>query len=82
MNARLRETQKAPLRKIIRQGKRLVEKCRDSGQEIIGQLEVLECGHKAIPRSDIFGETNASRRRCRKCLKETVPARLPKTENR
>lgn len=29
--------------------------------------EVLECGHRQTPRVDAFGETNAIRRRCRKC---------------
>lgn len=35
----------------------------------IGRLiEVLECGHEQGRLSDAFGETNASRRRCLKCL--------------
>jgi hypothetical protein len=29
--------------------------------------EVLECGHAAHIKSDFMGETNAYRRRCRKC---------------
>ncbi len=32
--------------------------------------EVLECGHQQNPRTDIYGETNAARRRCRKCAQE------------
>lgn len=31
------------------------------------QMEVLECGHKQYPVRDIYGETNAYRRRCKKC---------------
>jgi hypothetical protein len=29
--------------------------------------EVYECGHVALPKSDIYGETNAVKRRCRFC---------------
>lgn len=29
--------------------------------------EYLECGHRVIQKSDIYGPTNATRRRCRKC---------------
>lgn len=29
--------------------------------------EELECGHLMYPRSDMLGETNTVRRRCRKC---------------
>jgi hypothetical protein len=31
--------------------------------------EHLECGHYQPPVSDIYGETNAYRRRCRQCPK-------------
>jgi hypothetical protein len=31
--------------------------------------ELLECGHVAHPKKDIYGETNAVRRRCWKCAK-------------
>ena len=30
-------------------------------------LELLECGHTQLPKSDIIGHRPASRRRCRKC---------------
>lgn len=33
-------------------------------------FEVLECGHRQLPRSDFVGETNVERRRCRQCGKE------------
>lgn len=31
------------------------------------RMEAYECGHVAMPKSDIVGETNAARRRCRRC---------------
>lgn len=35
-------------------------------------LEVLECGHTKVIRTDMYGEeTEAVRRRCRKCTNET-----------
>jgi hypothetical protein len=30
-------------------------------------VELLECGHWIHKRQDIFGESHATRRRCRKC---------------
>lgn len=53
-----------PLRKIVEY------------QEIqVGRIgtvihELLECGHLVLPKQDIFGPTNAVRRRCRHCVKE------------
>lgn len=32
--------------------------------------EVLECGHRQRPRSDMIGQYDAVRRRCRQCPKE------------
>ncbi len=32
-------------------------------------IEVLECGHEQAERQDIYGATNAYRRKCRNCLK-------------
>jgi hypothetical protein len=29
--------------------------------------EVLECGHRVVPREDFIGPTNATRRRCYQC---------------
>jgi len=40
--------------------------------------EVLECGHTQRPVTDIYGETVAYRRRCRKC-KEGKPVDLDPT---
>ena len=34
--------------------------------------EQLECGHLVVERQDIYGPTNASRRRCRKCQQEQL----------
>lgn len=38
-------------------------------------LELLECGHAQAAVKDIYGETNATRRRCRGCAlgREVVP---------
>lgn len=48
----------APLRKIV-----------DHSTNSHGtQIDVLECGHELHLRYDIYGATNAVRRRCRKCL--------------
>jgi hypothetical protein len=54
-----RETNSYPLRKIVGY----------AGDKKYPALtyELLECGHKMLPRRDMFGETNAYRRRCRKC---------------
>ena len=30
--------------------------------------ERLECGHEVSVKQDIYGETNAARRRCKQCL--------------
>lgn len=49
------ERQKSPLRKIV-------------GHEDF--KEILECGHRQYPVTDIYGETNAVRRRCWQCRKE------------
>jgi hypothetical protein len=36
-------------------------------------VEVLECGHEQREKQDIYGPTNAYRRRCRQCAKEARP---------
>ncbi len=39
--------------------------------ERTGDFQVkLECGHTANPSTDIYGETNPVRQRCRKCYEE------------
>ena len=49
-----------PLRKIVREfiGKHGVQK------------EELECGHVVNRKSDIYGPTNAYRRRCSQCARD------------
>lgn len=55
----------APLRKVVRYEERI--------RGIYGSTrtwEVLECGHRQIPKKDKFGHlTKPLRRRCRRCLK-------------
>jgi len=47
----------APLRTIVDE--------RNDGHGRI--IEVLECGHEQPRKNDIYGPTNALRRRCRRC---------------
>lgn len=35
------------------------------------ERESLSCGHIVTRKQDIFGSTNAYKRRCKQCLKET-----------
>jgi uncharacterized UBP type Zn finger protein len=60
-----------PLRKIV--GERMVPILLASGKEseYLVRHEVLECGHTMPPRADFVGETNAGKRRCRQCWKES-----------
>jgi hypothetical protein len=58
----------APLRKIVSYED--VDVSLTPGSRMVLQHEKLECGHTQLPLHDIFGETNADRRRCVKCLKE------------
>ncbi len=48
----------------------------EGGTEILARREVLLCGHIVRVVEDIYGETNAYRRRCRKCgnLRDRVNA--------
>ena len=52
---------KYPLRKII--GTKPHERLTNISHE------VLACGHLAALKNDIYGETTATKRRCRKCAK-------------
>jgi hypothetical protein len=59
----------APLRKII--GTDHVPSSQYFNRaEMPGEtrVELFECGHWKMPKQDFYGETNAYRRRCRKCL--------------
>lgn len=60
-----------PLRKIV--GTRMVEILLADGKPsgVKSFTEVLECGHTMRPREDFAGETNATKRRCRQCYRET-----------
>jgi len=50
-------SKKRPLRLVV-----------DAYQNEYGaQVERLECGHVIARKQDIYGYTNAHRRRCRKC---------------
>lgn len=49
-----------PLRKVMSEG------VNEHGV----QTETLECGHTIRRKKDLFGHTNAFRRRCRHCKKE------------
>ena len=61
-----------PLRKIVGH-----EQVSIGVYDTVGELfvtrERLECGHLVRPTEDIFGETNASSRRCRGCGDEQEP---------
>jgi hypothetical protein len=43
--------------------------------------EVYECGHVRPPKRDIYGETNAARRRCELCARG-VPAHVDPADAR
>lgn len=58
---------KYPLRKIVGYTEELICKSSLDGSNISIVREKLECGHLANIKQDIYGETNAYRRRCKKC---------------
>lgn len=60
------QNKKYYLRKIV---KRFVETEKIGDWTYDRVKELLECGHSQSPKSDIYGETNAARRRCLKCPK-------------
>jgi hypothetical protein len=51
------DTVSLPLRKIVA----------EENDQYGRVVEVLECGHKQTQKEDIYGPTNAYKRRCRKC---------------
>lgn len=53
-----RKVNRHPLRRVV--GERYDQR---TGRII----ETLECGHEVPRKQDIIGETNAVRRRCRRC---------------
>lgn len=62
-----------PLAKIIEVGFQRIG-VSEIGVEYRRRRERLLCGHYVRIKQDIFGETNATRRRCRECgkLKERI----------
>ena len=56
------KTNTHPLRKVIGRETHKIE-----GTHAEATYERLECGHLVLPKQDIYGETNAVRRRCRFC---------------
>jgi hypothetical protein len=59
-----------PLRTIVGRRMEPLRLADGTLSEYAAWAEVLECGHTMFPRSDIFGETNASARRCSQCAKQ------------
>lgn len=55
-----------PLRKIVKKDLKFVYKTSD-GLVVEKPVEILECGHKVYIKQDIYGDTNAYYRRCKKC---------------
>lgn len=53
-----------PLRNIV---KRINEERISGGTVYTVEIEVLECGHEQLRKQDMYGYTNAYRRRCKKC---------------
>lgn len=62
MNRKNNRANRAPLRRVV-DWETLKGIC----------VETLECGHKQHRKKDIYGETNAVRRRCRKCERGIKP---------
>lgn len=58
---------KAPLRKVVREYNELHY---IGHVEYAVEMEELECGHSIRRKSDIYGPTNADKRRCRLCVEE------------
>ncbi len=52
-------------RRVSRPLRRIVSEENDKYGRIV---EVLECGHKVTQKEDIYGPTNAYKRRCRQCV--------------
>jgi hypothetical protein len=59
-----------PLRKVIGGQYQEIMLADGTGSGVQRFVEVLECGHRQPPVSDIIGETNAQARRCAICAKE------------
>lgn len=58
------DKRKMPLRKVV-----------DYGKTDLGlPTETLECGHVIRTPQDVYGYTNAARRRCRQCAEKRMSA--------
>jgi hypothetical protein len=62
----------APLRRIVNREQVLVSGGYTDDGDYLGvpvyrTVEDLECGHRVNVKVDIYGETNAERRRCKEC---------------
>jgi hypothetical protein len=55
---------RGPLRRIVRTYPK------DVTPHVTIRMEVLECGHEQRQKSDIYGPTNAYKRRCRQCARK------------
>lgn len=53
-----------PLRKIVRE---FTIKTNDGIYTLYRPMEELECGHIVRQKTDIYGTTNAYKRRCKEC---------------
>jgi hypothetical protein len=53
-----------PLRAIVKSEPRWVT------PNVCWRYETLECGHEQRQKEDIYGPTNAYKRRCRRCADE------------
>ncbi len=67
-----------PLRKIVRRVQ--VQIAEMYGKPLMTMKEELECGHIVSEKQDIYGRTNAERRRCWRCLKEASEPGTPTTK--
>lgn len=69
------DARKAVLTIVLRRGHQRLDFAAD-GTELLIRREVLLCGHIIRIPQDIYGETNAYKRRCQECgkLRERVQA--------
>ncbi len=69
INRTKNDERKAPLRKIIATDILPVGVGTIYEASVSILQEVYECGHVSLPKEDIYGRTNAVKRRCMDCLK-------------
>lgn len=77
---------KGPLRRVLFEAmfpvddEENVQAARQGRAPIEIPFEVYECGHKAVRKSDIYGPTNAARRRCHQCRDGKPPSSALKAD--